>query len=181
MGNDFNRDNVSRPLGDGRKAKFQVYGALAFLFFIGILLYFVSVWRPSGILGFSNKEVPVSSTSVQTGDFFSDFRISREKVVQEQMDLIKKVIDDPKASDKAREEAHLQYLAIVDAMGKELKIEGILKSKGWDSLAFISGDSCTVVVRATTLGEKEVAQIGDVVKRIAQIPLANINVIPSPP
>jgi len=67
-----------------------------------------------------------------------------------------------------------------DAMGKELKIEGILGAKGLEALVFLSGDSCTVVVKTTTLSERDVAQIGDAVRRIARISLQNITVVPTP-
>jgi len=163
-----------------RRAKAQVYGALLFLVLVGVLLYYVTSQRPL-ITTVSRWASEDSSQGSGKEDFFTEFKVTREKVQKEQMDLVKKVIDDPKTSPKVREEAQLHYLAIIDAMGKEAKIEGILKSKGWDSLAFLSGDSCTVVVKAASLGEKEVAQIGDVVKRTAKIPLQNINVIPSPP
>ena len=89
-------------------------------------------------------------------------------------------MEDKTASPEVRDEAHLRYLTLVDALGKELRIEGILKAKGLDSLVFLSGDSCTVVVRTTALSEKEVAQIGDAVKRIAKVSLQNITVIPTP-
>ena len=96
------------------------------------------------------------------------------------MDLVKKVMEDKNASPEVRDEAHLRYLDLVDAIGKELRIEGRLKAKGMDSLVFLSGDSCTVVIKTTALSEKDVAQIGDAVRRIARVSLQNITVIPTP-
>jgi len=49
-----------------------------------------------------------------------------------------------------------------------------------EALVFLSGDSCTVVVKTTTLSERDVAQIGDAVRRIARISLQNITVVPTP-
>jgi len=159
-------------------AKKQIWQVLVFLLIVASLLYYVST-RATDMLGLGPDEVPAGALA-DTQDFFAEFRLTREKVQKEQMDLVKKVTEDKNASPEVRDEANMRYLALVDAMGKELRIEGILKAKGLDSLVFLSGDSCTVVVKTTALSEKEVAQIGDAVRRIAKVGLQNITVIPTP-
>ena len=97
---------------------------------------------------------------------------------KEQVDLVRKVIEDKNISPQIRDEAHLQYLSIIDAMGKELQIEGILKAKGlivW----YFGRNSGTVVVKLSHLDKNTVAQIGDTVRHIARISLENITVIPA--
>ncbi|MGI6620071.1 MAG: SpoIIIAH-like family protein [Bacillota bacterium] len=161
-----------------RSAKKQIWQVLVFLLIVAGLLYYVST-RALDVVRLGTGDIPAGA--VEDGeDFFAEFRLAREKVQKEQMDLVKKVMEDKTASPEVRDEAHLRYLTLVDALGKELRIEGILKAKGLDSLVFLSGDSCTVVVRTTALSEKEVAQIGDAVKRIAKVSLQNITVIPTP-
>lgn len=161
-----------------KSAKQQIWQILVFLLMVAGLLYYVSTKAVDVVkLGEGNLTAVGGS---QTGDFFAEFRLAREKVQKEQMDLVKKVMEDKNASPEVRDEAHMRYLALVDAMGKELRIEGILKAKGLDSLVFLSEDSCTVVVRTTALTEKDVAQIGDTVRRIAKINTQNITVIPTP-
>ncbi|HAF67015.1 MAG TPA: SpoIIIAH-like family protein [Bacillota bacterium] len=161
-----------------KNAKKQIWQVLVFLLLVAGLLYYVST-RAKDMLGLEPADVPTGAL-VGAQDFFAEFRLTREKVQKEQMDLVKQVMEDKNASPEVRDEAHLRYLDLVDAIGKELRIEGILKAKGLDSLVFISGDSCTVVVKTTALTEKDVAQIGDAVKRIAKISLHNITVIPTP-
>ncbi|HHY12908.1 MAG TPA: SpoIIIAH-like family protein [Firmicutes bacterium] len=171
-----------RSLEITKSAKKQIWQALAFLLIVAGLLYYICT-RTVDVVGLRpgrfSSEDPVGSHE-GTEDFFAEFRLSREKIQKEQMDLVKKVMDDKNASPQVRDEAYLQYLAIVDAMGKELKIEGILGAKGLEALVFLSGDSCTVVVKTTTLSERDVAQIGDAVRRIARISLQNITVVPTP-
>lgn len=160
-------------------SKKRILATVGFVMFLALALYLA--WtRLSPKLKVQEPGESLPATNAVSGDWFTDFRLYREKVQKEQMDLIKKVMDDPKADQKARESAHSQYLSLVDAMGKEMKIEGILRGKGWESLAFLSGDSCTVVVRATRLDEKDAAQIGDVVRRIAKVPLQNVTIVPTP-
>lgn len=164
-----------------RKAKKQIWQVFTFLLVVASILYYICT-RTLDIVDFGAGKIPASKIAQQsgeTGDFFTEFRLSREKIQKEQMDLVKKVMDDKSASAKVRDEAHLQYLAIVDAMGKELKIEGILKAKGWDTLVFLSGDYCTVVIKSSGLNEKDVAQIGDAVKKISRTSMQNITIIPT--
>ncbi|HHY17640.1 MAG TPA: SpoIIIAH-like family protein [Firmicutes bacterium] len=165
-----------------KKAKKQIWQVFTFLMIVASLLYYICT-RTLDMVEFRGNLVPAGNVMETAGDgddFFAEFRLSREKIQKEQMDLVKKVMDDKNASAKVRDEAHLQYLEIVDAMGKELKIEGVLKAKGWDTLVFLSGDLCTVVVKASELDEKDVAQIGDAVKKIGRINVQNITIIPAP-
>ncbi len=44
---------------------------------------------------------------------------------------------------------------------------------------FLSGDYCTVVIKSSGLNEKDVAQIGDAVKKISRTSIQNITIIPT--
>ncbi len=172
-----------RSLDLTKNAKKQIWQVLLFLLVVASLLYYIYT-RTIDVVRLSKPPLLSGEQTVQpdgdTDNFFMEFRLTREKIQKEQMDLVKKVMEDKNTSPQVRDEAHLQYLSIVDAMGKELKIEGVLKAKGWEALVFLSGDSCTVVVKATRLDEKDVAQIGDTVRRIARIKVQNITVVPTP-
>ena len=146
---------------------------------IALAFYVVSRWRDfSSLVGV----VPASGSepSQTREDFLLEFKVDREKMQNEQVDMLNKVIDDKTASKEVRDAAYQQYLAIVDAMGKELKIEGLLKAKGYDSVAFLSPDACTVMVRTSSLDEKQVAAIGDTVRKVTRLPLEKITVISTP-
>jgi hypothetical protein len=159
-------------------------GKLAvFVLLLGALVYYVTThWVDYAAMMNLNETETTASVGVNTqrgDDFFVEFRLEREKMQREQIDLIKKVIDDDKADKPIREAAYKQYLGLVDVMGKELKIEGILQAKGFESLVFLSGDACTVVVNDKMLDENDVSQIGDVVKRVTKIRLENVTVVPT--
>jgi stage III sporulation protein AH len=157
---------------------------LLFVLVVGVLLCFaISRWHDFALtLSGKPPSVPVvtSGTAAAGEDFFIEFRLDREKTQKEQIDMVKAIIDDNQASKEVRDEAYREYLAIVDGMGKELKIEGILKAKGFDGIVFLTPDACTVVVRASSLDEKQVAQIGEAVRRITRLGLEKITVIPAP-
>ncbi len=164
-----------------KKSRKQIRQVLAFLLIVAGLLYYICRHSIHAVNLQPGDYFQEDLTQIQANskDFFVEFKLSREKIQKEQIDLVTKVINDKDASPQVRDEAHLQYLAIIDALGKELKIEGILQAKGLESLALLSGDSCTVVVNAINLDETAVAQIGDAVRRITRIGLQNITVVPT--
>lgn len=154
-----------------------------FFLMVGVLIYFVSShWNEfAAILTHGEKLPVIGGGSDPSGeDFFLEFKLEREKMRKEQTDLVKSVIDDERADKDIRKGAYQQYLALSDVMGKELQAEGILEAKGLEAIVFLSGDSCTVVVRKEKLDEKDVKQVGDVIKRVSKIRLENVTVIPSP-
>jgi len=157
-----------------------LWRVLLFLVVVTALtVYVVSKWRD-----FRDSAGVVTTTGSASGepkeDFLLEFKVDREKMQKEQIDMLNKVIDDKSASKEVRDSAYQQYLSIVDAMGKELKIEGLLKAKGYESVAFLSPDACTVMVRSSALDEKQVASIGDTVRKVTRLPLEKITVISTP-
>ena len=161
-------------------SKKSLWRVLLFLVVVTALaVYVVSRWRefssPAGVVPTSG-----SSPTESREDFLVEFKLDREKMQKEQIDMLNKVIDDKTASKEVRDSAYQQYLAIVDVMGKELKIEGLLEAKGYEGVAFLSPDACTVMVRSSSLDEKQVASIGDAVRKVTRLPLEKITVISTP-
>jgi hypothetical protein len=148
-----------------------------------LLCFVISRWDDFAlILSGRVATVPASATPSADADrdFLIEFKLDREKTEKQQIDMLKSVIDDKEAGKEVRDAARAQYLMIVDTMGKELKIEGLLAARGFESVVFLSQDACTVVVRAPALDEKAVAQVGDTVRRITKLSLEKVTVIPAP-
>jgi len=162
----------------------RLWRTLFFLLMVAALAcYVISRWEDFAlILSGGTAAVPAtrSAAGEEKEDFLVEFKVDREKMQKEQVDMLQKVIDDKTASKEIRDAAYQQYLFIVDAMGKELKIERLLKAKGYESVAFLSPDACTVIVRASSLDEKQVSMIGDTARKVTRLPLEKINVIPAP-
>jgi len=161
----------------------RLWRVMFFLVMVAALAcYVISRWEDFALILRGAIAVPAtrSATAEPREDFLVEFKVDREKMQNEQVDMLRKVVDDKSASKEIRDAAYLQYLAIVDAMGKELKIEGLLKAKGYDSVAFLSPDACTVMVRASSLDEKQVAMIGDTARKVTRLALEKITVIPAP-
>jgi hypothetical protein len=115
-----------------------------FVLLVSVLaVYVISKWQDFAlILSGNDGGIPSTTTAgnaqAATGeDFLIEFRLDREKTEKEQVDMLKVVIDDKEAGKEVRDAARAQYLAIVDAFGKELKIEGLLKARGFESVVFL--------------------------------------------
>ncbi len=140
----------------------------------GAVMYVMGHWRDYAFSVFR----PYEAASGEQ-DFFIELRLDREKHQKDQMDHLKGIIDDKEASKEVRDTARLQYMQVLDHMSKESKIEDILSAKGLESVAVLSQDTCTVIVRKATLDQKDVAQVGDVVKRVTGIRPENVSIIPT--
>jgi len=175
--------SVGRPGVPGLRSA-RAWKTLLFVVIVGALLcYVISRWDDFAlVLGGRVATVPASATPSEDAgrDFLIEFKLDREKTEKQQIDMLKSVIDDKEAGKEVRDAARAQYLMIVDAMGKQQKIEGLLAARGFESVVFLSQDACTVVVRGPALDEKAVAQVGDTVRRITKLSLEKVTVIPAP-
>lgn len=91
-----------------------------------LLCFVISRWDDFALLlSGRNGALPASIAGTADGghDFLIEFKLDREKVGKEQVDMLKVVMDDKEAGKDVRDAARAQYPLIVDAMGKELKIE----------------------------------------------------------
>lgn len=163
----------------------RAWRTLIFVVLVSVLLCFaISRWDDFSLLLSGRPAALPAATGASTAnggeDFLIEFKLDREKTEKEQVDMLKVVMDDKDAGKEVRDAARAQYLLIVDALGKELKIEGLLQARGFESVAFVSSDACTVVVRSQSLDEKVVAQVGDTVRKVTRLSLEKITVIPAP-
>jgi stage III sporulation protein AH len=116
-----------------------------------------------------------------TADFFIDYRLERDRVRSRQLDMLREIINNPKADEDARKEANRRWLAISDDLGREVDLESLIKAKGFeDALVFLQSGTAVVIVKAQDLTSVEVARIGEVVRRGTGLKLENINIMPKP-
>jgi stage III sporulation protein AH len=154
--------------------------AVIYLILLGVILYFVgSKWSDFALFFSGSRAVPAANMDA-ADDFFIEFKIDREKTHKEQVDMVKAVMADNGASKEIRDAAYAQYMFLIDVMGKELKIEGLLKAKGFETLVFLAPDSCTVAVKTVSLDERQVAQIGDAVRKVTKLGLDKVTIFALP-
>lgn len=134
---------------------------------------------------FVNQNGVISDTELEnqpgTGAFFVQARLDREATRARNMEELTGIKDDDTVSREVRDQAYVKLLAIVDETDKELKIESLLKEKGYaDSIIMFGGglDSVgvDVIVRAPSLTEIQATQIADIVSRQGNVEMSAVHI-----
>lgn len=107
----------------------------------------------------------------QTSEFFLETKLKKEQMYANTLKTLKDLIDDKNVSNENRDKAVGIYINLALDSNYEVKIETILKSKGYeDVIVTISDDKARVILRYNkNLNSKQVLQIHDIVKGITGI------------
>lgn len=112
-------------------------------------------------------------------DFFINYRLDRERVRGQQVELLRSVIDDANSDPAIRKEAQNKLLKISDSMDQELQLEALIKAKGFAEAAlFVQQESATVILRKEGMSDFEVSTVADIISQVTGHDLENIVVIP---
>lgn len=127
-----------------------------------------------------NKSSQDKSTQAKSeqSQFFEEARLTRDQKNSETLQTLKSLIDDKNVSDQNRADAEKRYTALAMNTNYELKIENVLKSKGYeDVICSIEDNKARIIVKdKNKLGDKDARQIKDVVMSISNIQEVEIEV-----
>ena len=128
-----------------------------------------------------NSSVSNSSigSTVQTASYFQTYRSTRESTRDQEMLYYDAIIANEASTADAIANAEGLKLDLIAQMEKELVVEGLIKSKGFEDcvVSMIDGN-VNVVVKATELSSTEVAQILAVIQSQLNTSFENIKIIP---
>lgn len=123
----------------------------------------------------SEQVVPVAGP-----DFFTEYRLERDKARSERSDLLREIIKNSK-TDNAKEKAQESVLKMVLEKQRETEMESLIKAKGFsDALVFIKDNSVSAVVKSESLSREEVVQVADVISRVSGCKAENITISAKP-
>jgi stage III sporulation protein AH len=121
-----------------------------------------------------NKEI--------TDNFFSEYRLERERTRSEQVEILNEIINNPNSDVEVRLDAQEKLLWLTNNLGKETKIENALFAKGFtDAAVAIESQAIMVIVPSQGLREDEIARIADIVIKIAECELEDVVIVPKAP
>ena len=113
-------------------------------------------------------------------DFFTEYRLEREKIRSERSDLLREGIKNAKNED-SMQHAQDEVLKLVQEKQKEAEMENLIKARGFtDALVFIRDNSVSVVVKTSSLSREEVAQVADIISRVAGVKAEDITISAKP-
>lgn len=112
-------------------------------------------------------------------NFFSEYRIERERKRSERVEILREIVNNPNSSAQMRQEAQQQLMKISDNLEKESKIENGLIAKGFkDAVVVIQPENVMVIVPANELRQEEIARIADIVMKVAGCKMENVVIVP---
>lgn len=129
----------------------------------------------------SNKQEisEVMNTEVNPNrDYFVEYRLSRDKLRAGMVDRLDEIVTNSQTTVEVRTKAQEEIINIGNISEKELQIEGLVKSKGFEeALVFLTDDDVKVVVSITELTEQDVVKILDIVKSETTFDANNIKIM----
>lgn len=124
-------------------------------------------------------EEPVNSDSVAVGNFFTNYRTDRTNTRNEEIMYLDAIIASTTTSAEGKANAEQQRAELLDAMNKEVVIEGLIKSKGFEDVVISTlNNNISVIVKSAELTSSEVSQIVEVIQSQTNYSLDNIKIIP---
>ncbi len=120
----------------------------------------------------------VSGNASDSSDFFSQARLEREIGRSQSVASLQTMVQDTSTSAEGRAMAEQEMVKISRLSETEANVESMICAKGFeDAVLYIEEDSATVIVKAETLEETDVAKIVDIITSQTGIPAANIKIV----
>ena len=124
--------------------------------------------------------VPEPVVPIMAPDFFTEYRLERDKIRSERSDLLREIIKNSKTDD-AKKQAQESILKMTLEKQREAEMENLIKAKGFgDALVFIRDNSVSAVVKSNSLTKDEVVQVAEVICRTAGVKPEDITVSAKP-
>lgn len=112
-------------------------------------------------------------------NFFVEYRLQREKSRGRQVELLESIVDNPSSAAETRKAAQDQLMEISGSISKEVRVENLLRAKGYrDAVVCLDRRGVTVVMECSALGPAEEAGIMDMVSRETGFGEQGIVIIP---
>lgn len=128
-----------------------------------------------------NKDTAKSkapAASKQANDFFTQTKMEKQVTRSKDVEAMKQITEDINAAKDVKSKAYEKMMKIVDSAEKEMRIESLIKEKGYNEAIALFGDdgSIDVIVEVPTLTSAQTAQISDIVSRQANLSIDKIHI-----
>lgn len=111
-------------------------------------------------------------------DYFVEHRLSRDKLRANLIDRLVEIVDNDKTDDAKRAEAQEEIMEIGRISETELRIEGLVKSKGFEEvLVLLTDEDIKVVVSTDELTETDMVKILDIVMAETDFEMDSIKIM----
>ena len=115
--------------------------------------------------------------AVVDDSFYTEYRLQREQVRAEELELLQNIIDDPGTSTEMRNLATGRKMAIAENMGFELMTENVLYAKDFGQAVVMMGRDTATVILTGEMNDILAARVADAVTNVTGISFENVIVI----
>jgi stage III sporulation protein AH len=124
------------------------------------------------------EQAPDSWDLNQFRAFFIEYRLQRDRVRSNEMEVLNQMMANPNISAEGKRDAEKQMLALVETMEKELLVENLLKAQGYkDAIFFYHHGMANVVVQSEKLSDREFLQIAEMVSSVTGVKMEEVTVV----
>ncbi len=118
--------------------------------------------------------------SVGAAAALSDARMTRQTARDEAVELLEDILEDVQADTEVKEAAISEASVIAQNILKETNVESLIQAKGFtECVAFINGDSCTVVVDGDMENEQNALIVREIAVTETGLAAEKIKIIPA--
>ncbi|ADL13250.1 SpoIIIAH-like family protein [Acetohalobium arabaticum] len=129
------------------------------------------------------KAINVAKTDQDTKkkdeNFFIEYRLERDKIRSEQVNLLREMINNPNSNKELKNKAQNRLLEITNNLEKEMEIESLIRARDYqDAISFLHQNSVDVIIASNSgLEKKDVAKIGDIVAKTTGLEIEDVTII----
>lgn len=110
--------------------------------------------------------------------YFDEARQNRTAAREEALGILQEVLDSAQASAEDKAQATQKATAIAENVLQESNIENLILAKGFaDSVVYIDGERCSVVVQAENLQQQESLQILQIVVSQSSVSAEQVQIV----
>lgn len=126
----------------------------------------------------SIEEVISQEVTARNRNYFVEYRLSRDKLRANLVDRLNEIVNNNNSENKMVTEAQEEIINIGKVSEKELQIEGLIKSKGFDdALVFLTDKDVKVIVSTEELSEQEMVKILEILKSETEYEMNDIKIM----
>lgn len=111
------------------------------------------------------------------GSIYDEYRMERQRLRDQRLEVIQRMSEAPEATNEQRWASQNMMLDLLALQAREIELEYMLKARGYeDAIVSLQGDFANVVLPGI-LSERDAARIGELVARVAGVPMDRIAIV----
>lgn len=124
-----------------------------------------------------NEQTKTIETSSKTDDYFDNSKLERDKMYSQMLETYQKLLESTSISQEQKAISEQEITKINQTKNAIMIAENLISTKGFaDSVIFVNDTSVSVVIKADTLGQEQIAQIQNIVSRELKVEVSNIHI-----